>query len=60
MNFKDYFYALPSEKDRNAIRDVMWPKYMGYTTFYTKVRQNTFTELEFEKLEAITKKTFER
>lgn len=60
MSFKDYYEALPNDEARNAIRDVMWPKYMGYTTFYTKVRENTFTELEFEKLEAITEKTFER
>lgn len=60
MNFKDYYDALPNDEARNAIRDVMWPKYMGYTTFYTKVRQNTFTELEFEKLEEITKNTFYR
>lgn len=60
MNFKDYFKALPNDKARNAVRDVMWPKYMAYNTFYTKVRENTFTELEFEKLEEITGETFTR
>lgn len=58
--FKDYFNALPTDDDRNYIRDIMFPKYMAYTTFYTKVRENTFTELELEKLEEITNKTFER
>jgi len=33
---------------------------MGYTTFYTKIRNNSFTELEFEKLESLTNQTFER
>jgi hypothetical protein len=60
MSFKDYYDALPNDDARNAIRDVMWPKYMGYTTFYEKVRLNRFTELELEKLEEITKQTFER
>ena len=58
--FKDYFNSLPTDDDRNAIRDQMFPKYMGYTTFYTKIRNNSFTELEFEKLESLTSQTFER
>ena len=60
MNFKDYYDNLPDDDTRNAIRDIMWPKYMAYTTFYTKIRMNTFTELEFEKLEEITGETFTR
>lgn len=54
--FKDYFQALANDDERNKIRDIFVLKYkMGYTTFYTKVRTNGFSELEFEKLEEITK-----
>lgn len=60
MNFKDYYDNLPDEASKNAIRDIMWPKYMGYTTFYSKIRNNTWTELEFEKLEEITNTQFTR
>lgn len=60
MNFKDYYDKLPSDEARNLIRDIMWPKYMGYSSFYRKIKDNTFTELEFEKLEEITGETFTR
>ena len=59
--FKDYFNDLPNDDERTKIRDLFIVKYkMGYTTFYTKVRENTWTELEFEKLEEITNKIFSR
>lgn len=58
--FKDYFNTLNSDEERNQIRDQMFPKYMSYTSFYRKIRENAFTELEFEKLEEITKQQFIR
>jgi len=33
---------------------------MGYTTFYRKIRNNSWTPLEFEKLEQITNQKFLR
>jgi len=55
--FKDYFYDLESDQLRNNIRDLFVITYgMGYTTFYRKIRENSWTLLEFEKLESITGK----
>lgn len=59
--FKDYFNGLNSDEAKNCIRDLFVLRYnMGYTTFYRKVRENSFSELEFEKLEEITKLKFTR
>jgi len=59
MSFKDYYYSLETD-GKNAIRDAMVPKYMGNSTFYYKLGDNKWSELEFEKLESITNQTFER
>jgi len=59
MSFKDYYSNLgPAEK--NIIRDYFVPKYIRNSSFYAKVADNTFTELEFERLELITGQIFER
>ncbi len=57
--FKDYFNALQTDEEKNKIRDAMFPKYMSYTSFYRKVRDNAFTPLELEKLEEITNLKFD-
>lgn len=58
--FKDYFYALPDDNARLELRNKLVPKYISYPSFYRKVNENAFTELEFEKIEEITTKQFER
>jgi len=61
MVFKDYFNSLESDDHRNRIRDLFVITYgMGYTTFYRKIRNNSWTPLEFEKLEQITNQKFLR
>jgi len=56
--FKDYFNSLTTDQEKNKIRDTMFPKYMSYTSFYRKIRDNAFTPLELEKLEKITNQKF--
>lgn len=59
--FKDYFNSLSTDEERNSLRDFMVIGYeMGYTTFYRKVRENSFSKLELEKLESVTKQKFSR
>lgn len=58
--FKDYFNALPDDNARLELRNKLVPKYISYPSFYRKVTENAFTELEFEKLEEITNKQFTR
>lgn len=57
--FKDYFNSL-EEPEKIRIRECMVPQYIAYSTFYYKVDQEKFSELELEKLETITGKTFTR
>ena len=59
MTFKDYYSNLET-KEKNKIRDYFVPKYISNSTFYLKVTDNSFTELEFERLEQITELTFKR
>ena len=58
--FKDYFTGLHDDDARSNLRDVFVPKYISYSSFYRKINDNSFSELEFEKLEQITNKKFER
>lgn len=58
--FKDYFFALPDDNARVEIRNKIVPRYVSYPSFYRKINDNSFTELEFEKLEEITNQQFER
>jgi len=57
--FKEYFETLDTDS-KNAIRDSMMAVGIAYSTFYTKVSDNSFKELEFRELERITKKNFLR
>jgi hypothetical protein len=57
--FKDYYQEL-SNKERSELKGKLIPCYMQYSTFYYKVKNNLFTELEFEKLESITRLSLKR
>jgi len=59
MSFKDYYSNLEAG-EKNKIRDYFVPKYVSNSSFYGKVADNSFTELEFERLELITGQIFER
>lgn len=52
--FKDYYNNLETEIERTSIRDFFVPKYLSYSTFYNKVRDNNWTEYDFEKLQELT------
>jgi len=57
--FKDYFESLdnPAKKE---IRDKMVPIHMEYTTFYNKLKNSSWKELEIQELERLTGKSFLR
>lgn len=55
--FKEYYNQLEPTA-RIALRDQIVPTYMGYSSFYSKVTNNDFSTLEFEKLEMLTTKSF--
>ena len=57
--FKDYFEGL-NTPTKNEIRDSIVPAHMGYTTFYAKLRNNSWKELEYQELERITGQIFIR
>lgn len=59
ITFSDYFETL-DVKSKNELRDKFTPIYVAYTTFYYKLRNNSFTELELQKLEELTNQTFAR
>ena len=59
ITFKDYYQFL-EDIEKNRIRDVFVPQYLSYSAFYYKVRLNSFTELELQKLEELTKQSFLR
>lgn len=59
ITFKEYYQFLDDDA-KNRIRDVFVPQYLSYSAFYYKVRLNSFTELELQKLEEITNETFLR
>ena len=56
--FSDYYSSLETETERTLIRDFFVPKYMCYSTFYNRMRANSWMEYDFEKLEEITKLNF--
>jgi len=57
--FKDYFELLDTTA-KNKIRDSMVPLHVAYTTFYAKLRNNSWKELEYQELERITGQSFIR
>lgn len=59
ITFKEYYQSL-EDVEKNRIRDVFVPQYLSYSAFYYKVRLNSFTELELQKLEEITNQKFSR
>ena len=60
MNFKAYYEALATDELKSSLRNKIVPKYISQSAFYRKKDDNTFSELEFEKLESITGQKFER
>lgn len=58
--FKEYYESLPDDKARTDLRNEFVPKYISYPSFYRKISDNSFTELELEKLEEITNQKFAR
>jgi len=59
MSFKDYFESLDIDA-KSELRDSVTPAFMAYTTFYYKLRMNSWSELELRKLEELTGKNFKR
>jgi len=57
--FKDYFELLDTTA-KNKIRDTMVPLHVAYTTFYAKLRNNSWKELEFKEIERLTGQSFKR
>lgn len=59
ITFTDYFESLDVQS-KMELRGKFTPLYVAYTTFYYKLRNNSFTELELQKLEELTNQTFAR
>ena len=57
--FKDYYEGL-NDEDKEALVFALVPKYLSISSFYRKKNDNSFSELEFEKIETITKQKFVR
>lgn len=57
--FKDYYEGLDDDA-KEALVYAIVPKYLSISSFYRKKNDNSFSELEFEKLEEITKLIFTR
>lgn len=57
LNFKDYYNTL-SESDKADLVKYFVPKYMSIATFYYRMRMESWTEYDFEKLEEITSLNF--
>lgn len=57
--FKGYFESLEDEK-KNELIYTLVPKYISISSFYRKKNDNSFSELEFEKLELLTGQKFQR
>lgn len=58
--FKDYYMSLQNDEERAELRNQIVPKYMSQSSFFRKMNDNSFTELEFEKLEFLTSQTISR
>lgn len=59
LSFKDYYNNLTAD-EKIALRHLVVPVYMQYSTFYAKLDKNNWTALEIEKLEMLTGETFTR
>lgn len=57
LSFKDYYNAL-SESDKADIVKFFVPKYMSIATFYYRMRMESWTEYDYEKMEEITSINF--
>lgn len=57
--FRDYFSSLTTD-EKKSLRDKVVPLYISYSSFYRKVEENSFSELEFEKIESLTNHNFKR
>lgn len=55
--FKDYYNSL-KVAEKVELRDSIVPKYIQLPTFYVKLRDNSFSLLELEKINQLTGKTF--
>lgn len=58
LSFETYYESLPIE-EKLILRDKLVPRYLGLPSFYSKLRANRWTELEREKIQELTGKTFE-
>ena len=59
LSFKAYYDNLSVEEKRQ-IRQLMVPVYLSYPSFYDKIKNDKFSELELEKLELLTGENFTR
>ena len=59
ISFKAYYESITTD-ERNSLRDSMYLVGMANSTFYYKVREDKFTELELRELESLTSQTFDR
>lgn len=57
--FKDYYSSLDDDKKLDLFMYFV-PKYMSMSSFYRKIRDNSFSNLEFERIEELTTKKFKR
>jgi len=57
LTFKEYYDNL--ERDKKAeLKYIFCPKYMKVETFYKKLRDNSWSEYDYEKLESLTGMNF--
>lgn len=57
--FKDYYSSLDDDRKLDLFMYFV-PKYMSMSSFYRKIRDNSFSNLEFERIEELTTKKFKR
>lgn len=55
--FKDYYGSL-DDTGKRAIRYSLCPEYMAESSFFLKLRTDTFTKLEREKIDTLCKTEF--
>lgn len=50
IHLKEY---LQQKKMTVSLRDALVPRYISYVSFYRKLKNNTFSSLEIEKIEEV-------
>ena len=55
IDFRDYYSGLPDNKKEEVRNAILTESGMSYTTFYYKLRNNSFKPLELKMIDEITK-----